>query len=269
MSKSASTDGLAGSIYATVWRMVYLSVHRYSSNPTRELLTVMTILLLDKVGVSPSTAELAELTGLPKSDITRYVSRQIRNGFLKDTVSLSDRRERRVALTQKGKQEEAWHQDRTLDLARITDAAIRGVGDSKEPFADLKAILLGMKSSDMPDPEYAISIQPGYVLVEDPPNYDVVWMEQPSKLRAIGAACRKAGSRKVIIRGSKTNVKLSMLEVLMLAKGIAKLKLMVAIVSQHDLSKDFASLFKNVAKNRGSPIQFFDNEQDAKDWLAV
>lgn len=269
MSNSPNGDSMVGSIYATIWRMVYLSVHKYASNPTGELLTVMTIVLLDKVGYSPSIIELAELTGLSQSNVTRYVSRQTRNGFLTDRIGSQDRRERHIVLTEKGRQEEAWHQDRTLQVAHMTDAAIQGMGDSQEPFLDLKAILLGIKGSDMLKPEYAISIRPGYVLVEDPPDYDVVWMDQPSKLGAIGAACLEANTRKVIVRGSKANVKLSMMEVLMLAKGIAKLKLTVAIVTQHDLSNEFESLFKNIAKNRGSPIQFFDNEQDAKDWLAI
>ena len=64
----------------------------------------------------------------------------------------------------------------------------------------------------MSDPEYAISILPGYVLVEDPPNYDVIWSEQPLKLQAISAACSEAGYRKVLIRGSKSNVKLTVME---------------------------------------------------------
>jgi hypothetical protein len=32
---------------------------------------------------------------------------------------------------------------------------------------------------DVADSEYSISIQSGYVLVEDPPDYDVVWDEAP------------------------------------------------------------------------------------------
>ena len=121
----------------------------------------------------------------------------------------------------------------------------------------------------MSDPEYAISIQPGYVLVETPPNYDVVWIEQPSKLQAISAACSEAGSRKVLLRGSNTNVKLTPSDIFALGEEIGELKLKIAIVQLHDASKRNERLLENVATNRGLPVRFFDNEQDAKDWLGV
>jgi hypothetical protein len=121
----------------------------------------------------------------------------------------------------------------------------------------------------LPDPEYKISIQSGYVLVEDPPDYDVVWIEQPSKLQAISAACSEAGFRKVLLRGSNINVKLTEFEVFKLGEEVTKLNLMVAIVQLHDASKQTERFLENVAANRGLPIKFFDNEQDARDWLGV
>ena len=121
----------------------------------------------------------------------------------------------------------------------------------------------------MPDPEYKISVQSGYVLVEDPPNYDVVWSEQPAKLQAISAACSKAGFSKVILRGSNINVKLTGSEVYKLGKEVTKLNLMVAIVQLHDASREMESFLENVTVNRGLPVQFFDNEKDARDWLGV
>lgn len=121
----------------------------------------------------------------------------------------------------------------------------------------------------MAEPKYKISIQPGYVLVEDPPNYDVVWTEQPPKLRAMSAACSEAGYNKALIRGSKSNVKLTGAEIFKLGVEVAKLNLLVAVVTQHDTSKDTERFIENVVANRGLPIQFFENEQDAKDWLGV
>ena len=121
----------------------------------------------------------------------------------------------------------------------------------------------------MSEPEYKISIQPGYVLVEDPPDYDVIWSEQPAKLQAISVACSEAGFRKVLLRGSNINVKLTEAEVFKLGEEVTKLNLMVAIVQLHDASKETERFLENVAVNRGVPIQFFDNEQDARDWLGV
>ena len=121
----------------------------------------------------------------------------------------------------------------------------------------------------MTDSKYVISIQPGYALVEEPADYEVVWKEQPSKLRELAATCREADTNKVIVKGSTVNVKLSMMEILMLSKEIAKVKLNIAIITKHDLTKEHETLFKDIATNRGSPIRFFDNEPDAKDWLAI
>ena len=121
----------------------------------------------------------------------------------------------------------------------------------------------------MSEPKYRISIQSGYVLVEDPPDYDVVWREQPAKLQAMSAACSEAGTRKVLIRGSRSKLKLSGAETFKLGEEVAKLSMMVAVVTQHDTSKATERFIENVATNRGVPVQFFDNEQDAKDWLGV
>ena len=107
------------------------------------------------------------------------------------------------------------------------------------------------------------------MLVENPPDYDVVWIEQPPKLQAMSAACSEAGYNKVLIRGSKENVKLTTMQVFALGKEVAKLKLMVAVVTQHDASKEMVKFLENVTKNRSLPVRFFDNEQDARDWLGV
>ena len=121
----------------------------------------------------------------------------------------------------------------------------------------------------MSDPEYAISIQTGYVLVEDPPNYEVIWIEQRPKLQAISAACSEAGCRKVLLRGSNTKVKLSVPEIFLLGVEVAKLNLKIAIVQTHDASKKDEELLENASTNRGGQIRFFDKEQDARDWLGV
>jgi len=145
MSKGMSVDSEVGSIYATFWRMIYMTVHRYDSNPTGELLTVMTIALLGKAGYKPTISDLVEITGLQQTSVSRYVSRQIKNGFITEVVDPQDRRRRRLCSTPKGKQEEEWHQHRTLDLARLSDEALRGLGKSEDPVADLTKILMDVR----------------------------------------------------------------------------------------------------------------------------
>ncbi|MCZ6898348.1 MAG: hypothetical protein O7D95_06565 [Betaproteobacteria bacterium] len=121
----------------------------------------------------------------------------------------------------------------------------------------------------MDNSEHKISIQPGYVLVERSQDYKVVLSEQPAKLMEMSAACKEAGCRKVLILGHRTKVRLSTQEIFELGKEIAKLSLQIAVVELHDASKENVEFLENVVVNRGVPIQFFDNEQDAKDWLEV
>ena len=144
MSKSANDDSDVGSIYATFWRMIYMTVHRYDSNPTGELLTVMTIALLDKAGYHPTISDLVEITGLQQTSVSRYVSRQIRTGYMTEVVDPEDRRRRRLCPTSKGTEEEKWHESQTLKMAHLSSEALSGMGESKDPVADLIKILLGV-----------------------------------------------------------------------------------------------------------------------------
>lgn len=127
--------------------MVYMSIHGYASNPTAELLIVMTIMLLDKADYKPTSSDLVEITGLPKPSVLRYVSRQTRAGFMTDVINPQDRRRRRFCLTRKGKKEAQWHQNQTLKSAHLISEALSGVGKRKNPVSDLKKILLGIKRS--------------------------------------------------------------------------------------------------------------------------
>ena len=81
--------------------------------------------------------------------------------------------------------------------------------------------------------------------------------------------CKEAGCQKVLVRGPKTKVRLSMSEIYRLGEHLATLGLQVAVVESHDESAENVKFLENVAANRGSPIQFFDAEQDAKDWLGI
>jgi hypothetical protein len=85
----------------------------------------------------------------------------------------------------------------------------------------------------------------------------------------ISAACEEAGCRKVLILGPRTKVRLSVLDIYNLGQEIAKLGLRIAVVELHDASKENVRFLENVVANRGGPFQFFDDEQDAKDWLEI
>ncbi len=121
----------------------------------------------------------------------------------------------------------------------------------------------------MDNSEHQISIQPGYVLIERPQNYEVVWSEQPAILIEISTFCEAAGCRKVLILGPRTKVRLSTIEIYDLGNEITKLGLRIAVVELHDASNEDEKFLENVVSARGAPLQFFNNEQDAKDWLGI
>jgi hypothetical protein len=123
--------------------------------------------------------------------------------------------------------------------------------------------------ANMTNLNHIVSLQSDHVLVEEPAGFEVIWEEQKSRLNEIAAVCAEGDTNKVLILGPETKVHLSVIELLLLAKGIAKLDLRVALVVNTDLSSELESFFKDIASNRGSPMQFFKTEKDAGDWLNI
>ena len=117
--------------------------------------------------------------------------------------------------------------------------------------------------------EYNISIRPEYVLVERPRDYEVVAGEMPAMLSEMSAVCKEAGCRKVLILGSRTHVSLETMDIYDLGDQIATTRLQIAIVESHDASADDENFLETVVFNRGGPLQFFSDEEDAKNWLEV
>ncbi len=104
-------------LFAALWRFVQLTVHRYNSGVTGEVLVVMTIVILDRAGRHPTTSELASITGLPKTNVSRYVSHQLEVGYLTEVIDSQDRRVRRLYPTKEGRKEQEWIGQQVSDLA--------------------------------------------------------------------------------------------------------------------------------------------------------
>ena len=121
----------------------------------------------------------------------------------------------------------------------------------------------------MASSEQTLSIKRGYVVVVRPKAYEVTVNNQVARLSEISAVCKEAGCRKVLVLGPQTKVRLSTMDLFALGAKVAQLGLRVAVVESHDATSEDVRFLENVATNRGSPMQFFDNEQDAKNWLEV
>jgi len=128
-------------VYVMFWRLVQLAVHRYGSHPTGELLIVLTIVLLDQAGYNPTVTELAEITNLPKSSVSRYVSTEMSAGFLEEVIDARDRRRRLLRPTKRALEEQEWHREQVSEIAARQRVALEGLGQSANPGADLKSLL--------------------------------------------------------------------------------------------------------------------------------
>ncbi len=103
-------------LFAALWKFLQLSVHRYGSGLTGEVLVVMTIVILDRGDRHPTVSELASITGLPKSNVSRYVSRQLEVEHLTEVIDSQDCRVRRLHPTQEGRKEQEWISQQVSDL---------------------------------------------------------------------------------------------------------------------------------------------------------
>jgi len=128
--------GTQNDLYEPLWSFAFMSVHRYGGNPSGEVLLVLTILMLDEAGQNVTVSELAEITGLPQSNVSRYVSDQLRIGHLEEEIDPKDRRRRVLRPTDAGREERNWLQEKMLTLSHMREAASKRA-DSGVDMVDL------------------------------------------------------------------------------------------------------------------------------------
>jgi len=123
--------------YEPLWSFAFMSVHRYGGHPSGEVLLVLTILMLDQTGQNVTVSELAEITGLPQSNVSRYVSDQLRIGHLEEEIDPNDRRRRVLRPTDAGREEQSWLREQMSALSRMRQAA----GKSQDSAIDMMELL--------------------------------------------------------------------------------------------------------------------------------
>jgi len=121
----------------------------------------------------------------------------------------------------------------------------------------------------MSNPNYKISMQEGYVLLERQAGSTVVIGDQPAMQAELLGICKQASCRNVIITGSDVKIDLSTLDLLELGNEIANSGLRIAVVESHDATADDVRFLENVAWNRGGVIEFFETEDAAREWLGI
>lgn len=136
--------------YALMWRFIHLAVHRYGSSPTGELLMVLTLILLYEAGYYPTVSELADIVGLPKSSVSRYVSTEMQNGLLEEFIDPEDRRRRRLRPTELANKERAWHLNQVHEVREATRDLIGQVDIGKRRPEELMAMLKAITDAKYP-----------------------------------------------------------------------------------------------------------------------
>ena len=104
-------------LFGVLWRFLQLAVHRYNSGLTGEVLVVMTIVILARSGRNPTVSELTSITRIPKSNVSRYVSKQLAAGHLTEEINPQDRRRRMLCPTKAGIKEQEWISQQISQLA--------------------------------------------------------------------------------------------------------------------------------------------------------
>ncbi len=93
---------------ATCWRILHMMISNYGSRSMGQMVTALTINILQRSGYSPTFSEICDATGFPSSNVSRYVNRQLRQGYLQEIIDPNDRRTRRLQQTEKGRAELKW-----------------------------------------------------------------------------------------------------------------------------------------------------------------
>ena len=104
-------------VLAVLCRFLQLGLRHYDGGLTAETLAVLLILAMDRAGHAPSVSELAELVGVPKSNMSRYVANQINAGHLEEVIVPTDRRRRLLRPSDAGRKEFTWIMGEISEIA--------------------------------------------------------------------------------------------------------------------------------------------------------
>ena len=141
MNRWQTAEVRESGVYAMIWQFIDILVGRYGSFPTGHLLTVLTIVLLDRADYHPTVGELADITGLAKSSVSRYISIDMKTGFIEEVIDPDDRRQRRLHPTQKSRDEQVWQMKKIMKLLESSNTVYSSLDKIGDPVADLKKIL--------------------------------------------------------------------------------------------------------------------------------
>lgn len=124
-----------GAQMSVFWRILHLMIARYGNHPMGQALVALTMVFLNERGMPPTLTDLCEATGLPKASVSRYVSWQLSEGLVRESVDPDDRRRRLLMQTRKGKSEWRWQikqLEKLFSEVGALDEEMRSQGDKRD-----------------------------------------------------------------------------------------------------------------------------------------
>ena len=112
-----SEGGSAARITAC-WQIFHIITSLHGSQPMGQVLIALTINVLHRDGYSPTAQEICRATGLPKANVSRYITWQLKRGYLKEVIDPIDHRLRRLEQTEKGRAERQWFDSQLEEVWR-------------------------------------------------------------------------------------------------------------------------------------------------------
>jgi DNA-binding MarR family transcriptional regulator len=125
---------------AACWRILHMMTSSYGSHPTGQIVIALTLAILHRTGYLPTVNEIAAATGISKSNVSRYINWQLKNGLIEEIIDPSDRRLRRLQQTEKGRVEMEWL-DSQLDNVWHETSGMAERMDKQQAKADSEKIL--------------------------------------------------------------------------------------------------------------------------------
>lgn len=135
------------------WRIMHLYMARYGSIPLGQMLVELTTVVLNELGRPPTVTDLCDATGLPKSSISRYISSQMTRNMVSEVIDPSDRRRRKLVLTDKGTEERRWQVKQVrkiIEDVKDWDLKVRASGHGIDPDLEFER----MKHANKNRPEH-------------------------------------------------------------------------------------------------------------------
>jgi DNA-binding MarR family transcriptional regulator len=132
MTKASKGDPGIVTKYSFVWGWLHLLNHRYGTMSTGQMQVALTLILFFDLDYYPTVAELAEITGLAKSNVSRYVSREMKAGFLEEYIDKDDRRRRKLKPSKNAKSELEWHRRHVEKIHDLVEKEREAIARSRQ-----------------------------------------------------------------------------------------------------------------------------------------